>query len=288
MIFVIALLPSTLYQASVVSADSLVTSLCLLLFSIIYCISHTEKYVSRKSVLIIVIATAMIALIKLPYVLFVLILPFLYISKNVSSKMRLLIRIGIPVIGALIAARVVFGMGSSSAVLPPGINTSDQLHWILSHPAGYLYMILNSFLYIDWMPQIMGVFGTSFIFIPMPLVYVLVSLLVLTAFIKLDSDTNTEKNDKKIQAFAYLGVSIASVTAVITSLFLAFTTIGAEFVRGVQGRYFIPILPFFLYGIRILIRSRFKVAEKSARIAYPLIMTLCLTISILWYYKVLY
>lgn len=287
-VFIIALLPSTLYQASVVSADPFLTSLCLLFFSLTYYISHTEKGVKYKHTVPLVVVATLIAFIKPPYMLFIFVLPFLHLNRYIPRWIRIFIRVGIPVVGVLIAAWIVFSLKSNPSMTPPGVNFSDQLHWILSHFVGYIYMILNSILTIDWVPQVIGIFGSSFIFVPMPIVHTLVSLLVLTAFIKLDGDPYSENSDTKLRAALYISISTASIIAVITTLFLAYTRVGLNLVSGVQGRYFIPILVFLLYGFRTFTRSRFGVAEKSALIAYPLIIILCLTISMLWYYKILY
>ncbi len=287
-VFIIALLPSTLYQASVVSADPLLTSLCLLLFAFMYRISHTQESLWRKYVIPLALVSALIALIKPPYMLFILILPFLYIEKRTSRRSKILLRIIIPLLSILITTWMVSGLGSSAAMTPPGVSFHDQLNWIFLHPAGYIYMILNSIINIDWVPQIIGIFGSSFILVPMPIVYTLVSLLALTTLIKLDSDKRLETNKAKVQSAIYIIASMASVAAIITTLFLAYTRVGLELVSGVQGRYFIPILPFLLYGIRILIRSRLNVSDVSARVAYPIITSLCLAVSILWYYKILY
>lgn len=286
-LFVIALLPSTLYQASVVSVDPLITSLCFVLFSLIYLIAHTKKRIQYQHMASLAVVSILIAFLKPPYLLLILILPFLRINILTPRLDRLLIRIGIPVLSVLAALLVVSGLGSSPAMTPSGVNFAGQVHWIMYHQSSYIYMLLNSFLLIDWTPQVIGVFGSSFIFIPMPLVYILVSLLVITAFIKLGNDHDYE-NSTKLTPSLYIGVSLASATAIITTLFLAYTRVGASLVSGVQGRYFIPILVFLMYGIRFLIKSRIIVAEKSAHKFYPAVMALCLTISILWYYKILY
>ena len=287
LVFVVALLPSTLYQASVVSADPLITSLCFVLLSLFYYITHEKKQIRCQYTVFITLIALFIAFLKPPYLLLLLILPFLHINASTHRWNRLFLRIGIPILSALVAFFVVSGLGLNPSTAPPGVNFSAQLHWIICNIFSYVTIIVNSFLLIDWIPQIVGLFGSSFIYIPMPLIYVLLFLLAIATFIKLDSDSYSE-NETKITTVAYIGFSIACIVAIITTLFLAYTRVGAGLVSGVQGRYFIPILVFLMYGVRSFVRIRLTVAEKDAQRFFPAIMVFCLVFSILWYYKILY
>lgn len=288
-VFVVALLPMALYQASVVSADSLLLALSLILFSLTYRIIYRDIKIDKHFVLLLLVVSGLLTLIKPPYV--ILVLPLLFLSPSAQSVgLRRAVRVFIPIACIVIAALAIISVQRFEIAPLPYTSLTGQLHWIVSHPFGYLYMLINSIAMLDWIPQSIGLFGTSFIFMPGPIIELLLVLLTFIAFIKIKSINEKDKSVERVKTKGLLLLSVATLTsgAIVTTLYLSWTHIGAQLVEGIQGRYFLPVICFVLVGMRMLTGSRFVVTEKNARILIPSLIIFSLVSSMLWYYRILY
>lgn len=291
-VFVVALLPTCLYQASVVNVDSLLFALSFLLFSIIYRLIYENKSQNKYYIISLLVVFGLLVLVKPPYVILVLPLIFLPLNKKIPVRTRRLIRYIIPavclsiaVLGTLSVQRII-----SSPPLP-SISLSGQLHWIIANPFGYLYTIINTVVMINWPLFIIGTFGSSFITMPWLVIDLLLLTLVSTAFIKTKSTSNEDSEDvrhMKISGLTFIFASMLTCIAIATTLFLTWTHIGGNLVEGIQGRYFLPVVCFILLGFRMVTKIRLVVDEKKAKVFFASVMTLSLLCSVLWYYKILY
>jgi uncharacterized membrane protein len=289
-IFVVALLPMALYQASIVSADSVIIALSLILFSFMYRIICDNKENDKYIILGTLIVSVLLALIKPPYAILILPLLLLPLNKNMPIRSKRIVKFLVPFVCLMVAGLASINASRSVSATVPYANFADQLHWLILHPAGYLFTLINSVTTQDWVSQMIGIFGTSFIIIPSLAIQILLILLAFTAFIKTEHLDNDKKEIRhtKFCGLLFLSTGILACLAIITSLYLTYTHIGASMVEGIQGRYFIPVIAFILVGLRMLTRSRLIISEKSARIFFASTIIFSLIYSIAWYYKVLY
>jgi uncharacterized membrane protein len=289
-IFVIALLPMSLYQASTVSADPLLIGSSLIFMACAYRVVYSGK-INKRLLAIMICSAGLLSYIKPPYAFLALPFLFLPLKKEMPIITRRIVRFGIPFLCLAIAVLATVStthIATPSSPFATGI--SGQLSWIISHPLGYLYILANSITICDWIPQMVGIFGTSFIYMPVPVIDTFLVLLVLAAFIKTKpKEIDEEKiRFKKLGGLVFLSAGLLASAAVITALHLACSPIGSTYVWGVQGRYFLPIVGFLLIGLRMLTKARFIVTEKSARIFVTSIVVFSLVYSMLWYYRILY
>ena len=63
------------------------------------------------------------------------------------------------------------------------------------------------------------------------------------------------------------------------SMLLSYTKEGAEKIRGLQGRYYLPVLPLLML---LMPKSRWKVSENSSEIEYRDTGTQILYLSLMW------
>ena len=290
LVFIIALLPMSLYQASVVSPDSLLLGLSLILFSILYATMYENHQINKKEIGLVVLTACLITLIKAPYLPLIFLLLLLKLPRSISPRKKLFIKIGIPILCTLVAVASVMSVkGVITSTLPlPNINIFSQLHGIFTNPFHYLYTLANSIVVLDWVPQIIGLFGASFIYMPGIVIQILLVSLFMTTFV--DTKENTSDIDEADihSAMIYIGFSLIAALAIITTLYLTWTPVSAKLVQGIQGRYFLPIIVFFLFGLRKLTGSRLLISKRSALLGYPMLMTLSLLISLAWYYRILH
>lgn len=290
-IFAIALLPTCLYQASVVNVDSLLFALCFVIFSMIYKLIYENINRDKYYITILLLLTGLLTLIKPPYV--TLILPFIFfpMGNKVSVTNRRIVRYIIPVICLFIAIIGTISVQSIISAPLPYTSLAGQLHWIIANPFGYLSVIVRTAVMIDWLPLTIGSFGSSFILMPWFVVDSLMLILVATAFIKTNggsSENSEEMQHTKRIGLIFVSASVLTCLAIATTIFLTWTHVGGSIVEGIQGRYFIPVICFVLLGLRMMTKTRLVVSDKSARIFFTVTTALCLILSILCYYKVLY
>lgn len=288
-VFVIALLPMSIYNASIVTADSILLAFSLVFVSFLYIISQPRQKITQQRLTGLVISGVILTIIKPPYVILILPLLLLPLKNAASRRLRYLVKFGVPIFCIVIAGLCVLAESGVISTPPASLGNIDavaQLSQIIHNPIRYVYMLVNSITTIDFVPQMIGLFGTSFIFIPGIISDALLVTLVISMFTK-ESEEKGEFSDKKTGLLYVLAGILVSV-AVITTLYLTWTPVGGLLVAGVQGRYFLPVMAFVVIGIRIYLKQRLSIKQQSLTWGYPSVMTACLVISVLWYYKILY
>ncbi len=288
LVFVVALLPMSMFQAAMVGPDPLLLGLTFVFFSVLYVSFHSDNRIKMKEIAILLLTAGLLTLVKMPYLILVSSLAFIPLHNNVTRQQKLVIRIGIPLV-CIFAALISLANARSIAGVPiPGISLGGQLHFIFAHPFQYVYTLINSTVVLDWVPQMVGLLGSSFIFIPGVAFQSLLIGLVLVAF--LDTNKITGENDgvNKRSATVYLCASFLTASAIITTLYLTWTPVGAKLVEGVQGRYFLPIIVFALAGLRMLTSARLVVSRRGIVIFCSVLSSTSLLASVLWLYRILY
>jgi hypothetical protein len=122
---------------------------------------------------------------------------------------------------------------------------ADQLQVILRDPAGYAKILVASV--IERAPvyalQIVGRFGWNAILLPL-IAYPL-ALLMLGAGVASGSGVQIGTG----QRLWWLAVAAGVALLIETAMYLTGTPLGADYIQGTQGRYFLPILPLVLLAL---------------------------------------
>ena len=288
LVLVVALLPMSIYQASVVSPDSLLLGISFIFFAVMYRLYFLKQIPTRKNISVLAVSASLLAFIKAPYVILVFLLTLLPLHQNTSSRQRRIIRIGIPILVLLVAIASIASVRGVIVTSLPNTNPTEQLHWIMSHPLGYAYTLVNSILVLDWVPQVVGLFGSSFVFIPGIIIQSLIVGVTLLSFMETRPKENAPEVVNRKVGGLIIAVAVVASLAIISSLYLTWTPVGHNLVAGIQGRYFVPIVLFILVGARSLTDKRLIFSEKSIRIGATCLTTTSLLVSVLWYYRILY
>lgn len=147
------------------------------------------------------------------------------------------------------------------------INPVGQLHFILGHPVEALKaffgtfetglsMWMNMLNQVGWVTHLMS-----------GIVLISIVGLVMTAIFDYSEDKF------KLRNFDYLIfiLTIAStIGLVMLSLYLTWSEVGADFISGLQGRYFLPIIPIvlFIFNERMNVKQYSELtAQRSAKLA---------------------
>jgi hypothetical protein len=242
----IGALPMSLHQLASPSPDGILIAGSLLIASITVT-AIVQAKVSRSTLLGVVILGALTAATKLPYLGIALAaLGALWWIEPRSSRKNLgyvfafIGLVSIPVLWAKIS--------NASTVrhsLLTQVDPSAQLAFLLSHPLE-IPVIAFSTLYALWrsyLAQVVGILGWLDAPLP-PIAYGILGL-GFAAILAMDGVPV-----KPLLRWIFLAGSAVSVALIFLGLYLVWTPLfSLGPIEGVQGRYFLPILPFLMFLI---------------------------------------
>lgn len=246
----LALLPTTIFIAANYSYDYWVISLSLLGFAYFYSEMQTpnEQLTSRNSVIMI----SALFLAFTPKAVYFPLLALLYFMpkkkfKNQKEYHRYLIAVSL-CIGYLLLSFVIPSiMSGPSTDLRGGDNVSgaEQVSFILHTPLTYtktLLTFLKNYLSLGQTQS----YTTFLAYYGAGNKYLLVTIaIILYAFLD-RSAANRYSSKSSFRLFSVV-CCFCSVCLVATALYVAFTPVGLDTIKGCQPRYLLPILFPFLY-----------------------------------------
>jgi len=247
----IAVLPGTAAQFGSYSADSLLFGLSFLLIAALIRAALQPSWL--RGALVTVLVTS-IVLFKGVY--------FPIAATALGRVGRWRPRVLAPTLIGLIIGFVLFGWWISIAggqinpqhyqsrrtllpmtTSPPG----EQIRFILAHPVAAATAILSSIVErmpvftLDWI----GRFGAFNVFLSWP-AYALGLLLLVVAPARID----THPLPTWLERALWLAIVATVFVLVHIALYVTATALGADYVEGVQGRYFVPVLPLVALALR--------------------------------------
>jgi uncharacterized membrane protein len=269
-------------DATILSSASIVTAIGLRCY-------HEPKWVTRD-VIAMAIGGTLLCVIKPVYLpLLVLGLPAALPSPQDSlnaSRKKVMLAVFHTIIVATVLVIAIAWLYSNASVFTsaapdPAVEGSGigQTQFIASHPLGFVQVLVRTLardggVYIR---QGIGVLGWLNLPLPTWLYVTAISAFLLGALMPADS----QSLPWWILVWAALLV-VASAVLVEIALYIAWTGVGAAVIEGVQGRYFLPMLP--LAGVVIASTMTATHRDKTAAFAYPIAAAACvlMTLGTLW------
>lgn len=248
----ISLSPMVVFTRSSLSADALTFSCALLAVSLIAREVVETGLVSRTRFALLASVFAVLGLCKSTYFLLAFAI-VLVPAQRFGGKLNHLVTSGALVATAIgPAAAWTRWVGHLFRSINPGANPAQQSAFVLDHPLYALSVWLSaSWSFGDfYLRSAMGVLG--WLDTPLP-DWVLILLWLSLALVAI-SQASPVSIAQRVLA---VGIVAANSLCVIAALYLAWTPVGADHVEGVQGRYFLPLLPLLLLtmGRRIAARQ---------------------------------
>lgn len=281
-----ALMPNLLFNGSMVTADTMLISLSILLFAL-FVRYLTTKQVSKKLFVTVIIVGTIIPLVKVNYILLslgvVAALPFNKVVQNRGQLLKaasIIFICFVAITWFLVSGGL--GGGAPSSQLPEGVTSpSDQLHFVISHPLGFAAAIMRSvqLLLDSYVTTASTIVGWNYISVPTAVSMILLFALFLLLTLGMRDITNIRKNLVLPTMMSLLGI-----VSVFLALYLAHTPTALPYVRGVQGRYFIP----FLIPIMAMISSYIPLEVKKNNHRKVIFTVLIISTSVLLWTAVLY
>jgi uncharacterized membrane protein len=240
-LFMVALIPMTLFEAASLSADSLILGLSFLIVAIFfkYAFDENKKSINIKDVYILFILVLLLSLSKQIYFVLLLLI-FLIPSEKFGGRKKMFYTAGF-----LLLAILLISGGWSLLVkdlyvpIVPQISISGQILYILGDPLRFPYALLKTFFYRGLSYQLLFV-GNFWLDIPLPIWWIGAFVTSIVPVALLDKSRHLISKKQKLIS---LSIFIMIFLLVCAFVYISWTVVGQNMIDGIQGRYFIPILP---------------------------------------------
>lgn len=274
-ITLLALMPMTLTQAASLSADSTLFALSFLLIAHIlkYAFINTGK-ITKKQIFKMAILAVLISLYKIVYVL----IPFLFFlipkERFQSTKQYITAIFLITVIPIICVAVWSYAVKDLYMPLLSYALPFNQLNTVIKNPQNFLTGFINSFNGLPFLHSFVGNLG--WFDNPLPKSFAITYLGILMFSATTDSSGLTLKFPQRIITFAIMFLSVFLLEFII---YLHWNKVSATVIKGLQGRYFIPIAPIFTILFQNRFNSKLKPSDNNKTAFYVcfLIFSLFLT-----------
>jgi len=187
-------------------------------------------------------------------VYFILFLPILLLGKHKfkdgAYRKKYVIACSLVLALVLLSFALPFVVNTGSQTDIRGgadVNSSEQLSYILKNPLEYAKTLI--YFMADYTSFGQAAYYSSFYaYIQNPIPICATALLLLVMFCTF-VDKGEADDFKKVGAykFSIIGSAFATLAVVATSLYIAFTPVGANTILGCQWRYILPVLFPLLY-----------------------------------------
>ena len=255
--FIMAVLPMTIQQCCSYSYDSVVIEIAFLYIAVLFGLLYKQEPVKKWQVVLYVLFMIVLSICKggtyMPLCLLTMLIP---VSRFSNRKKKWVF------VGCMAAIAIIAFLSSTlSYVLYVASPTAEQAAGsylegkaygaagILAEPMTFLTMTVRTlFLSGDGFLETMLGMQLSWlnVFVSRIAIYGLLLLLLLSVQRVEGGRGRQHMQVTALQKISYAVVCILSGAMVFASMFMSWTPKGSITIAGIQGRYFLPLLPIFL------------------------------------------
>ena len=262
-VFTICVLPMSLHLTASFSYDSQIVAFALMFVSQVLYMKEKAEPISYKDIILCAVLGIILApskLVYLPVVLLVFIIPkekFGFSAKKVFFIKTAIFSIAL--IFMLVLQLQALLKTTSSSDLVWNEDGSRSISWVLTNPIETINIYINTiFTKFDFYLNTLLGHALGWLNITIPTYcYVPFAGFLFYSFMKREGEISTVNFSNKLWIFLIVA---ASSFLLLTSMFLAWTPMSYNYIEGVQGRYFIPLLIL----VYLIIRNKSIVINKSA------------------------
>lgn len=291
----ISLLPTTLFQAATLSADTIINGLAILFVALLIVTLKCQRdgtVIDRRYIAALTVISVLLPLIKVNYVFISMGIIFVTGSLIGGKKLSALLK-GVVLIGSVaLSLYLSFGMApgtttQSVSPRPDGQSVSQvaQAKFVMHHPIDFLLATLKSLVsYGDaYIKEMTTTLAWNYVNLPLIFTIICIILILTAAFYARDEIIFMKKYFTMMTTFSLLGIG-----SIFLALYLAFTPVGKMLVDGVQGRYMIPFIMPIVATLAISINIRFLAKDRLMNSLMASSLLLITLGSILYYIKATY
>ncbi|MBR3263989.1 DUF2142 domain-containing protein [Candidatus Saccharibacteria bacterium] len=239
-IFFVSLLPMTLHQAASLSSDvvTYATAVALFAFVLNHLYDKTKRQFRAKDYIIMCVLCLVLGMCKyayLPICLLVLLIP----KEKFKTAKQKFWSIGLLAVGIILLNIIWFFMTRHFFMQREGISSVEQVKYILHHPFGLIVAIIDT-LVVKGRTIFETTFGSSLEWLDVGIgdLPVLILVIMFCIFIYRYRQFTISPLLKRMAIFVF-----CIITAMFIGIeYLTWTPVGAGYVDGIQGRYFLPML----------------------------------------------
>ena len=257
-----AMIPITIEGFTSLSPDAMTIAMSFLYIAYILQLAFgKKKKIETKEKITLLVMSVIIALCKIvyiPLVGLVLIIPKEKF-KNENNKSKI---INFCIIAGIAVVINLLWLGISSRYLANFREGDSKIQVLLAlqNPIQFVQTVLYT-INLNGHSYLMSLFGNAigwgeFVKLDSIVPYTLLAIYLFVV----STDEEIKGKLKRYQVVWVLLVVLAIVALIFTSLYVQWTTIGKESILGIQGRYFLPILPLMmlLLGSCLKVKTGYK------------------------------
>lgn len=264
MLLIPAMIPIAIEGFTSLSPDAMTISMSFLYIAYILYLAFDKKVekIKLKDKIILLIMSIIIALCKIVYIPLVgllLIIPKEKFENNKNKIINFIVIAGIAIVINLIWLAI------SSRYLSTFREGDSKIQVLLAlqNPVQFIQQFLYT-LNLNSGNYILSLFGADLgwgelVKINTMVPYCLLVIYVFTAI----TDNKLKNRFEAYQIVCILLVVLAIIALIFASLYVQWTTIGNESIIGVQGRYFLPIIPLIMLLLGNCIKVKSTYDEKN-------------------------
>ncbi len=285
--FLVAGMPMSAFLLGSISPDGQTLALALLAFALAHRVQHKPD---ARTLAALVVVSSLLGACKGLYC----IVPLGLLPVALSGLVRRGERVAASLFAACVAACAILPTliwslltrGQYNALNPdPRIDPSEQIHFLLTHPITGFVLLARDFLSRapNLVHSMIGVLG----WLDTPLPHWLVILYAggMTLLVLFAAEGKGSSTALSIRVWM-AGSCLAFAFAMSLISYLTWTPVGANAVEGLQGRYYLPIMPLLLSAAPVMVSpvQRWVRAREAAPILLWLISSSTLMVNLLHRY----
>ena len=241
-LIVCSLLPMSITIAASLSPDAVIISTMILAIAYAFHLKYDKEEISLKDVVIFAVLCMIPTVCKVVYVFVILLFFTIPKDKYRCNKQRYKF---FAIILCIVLVPLLLWNAISKSTVEIAIRTSqtEQIYFTLADPMRDLYTAANTIWNNteNYIFTMIGGWHTPYI-----IDCIFIIILAITTFGKnnntKDEEINLLKNDKKI----IFTICLLIIITIFVAMYVGYTRAEYTIVEGVQGRYFLPVLPLIL------------------------------------------
>lgn len=258
LLFIFMAMPMTMQGMLSLAPDGFIIALAFLFFSYILKVSYGDKKISKFDIVLLSVLGISIALCKIVYVVLLLLLFIIPTDKFKNKKNSLLFKfLLIGAAGILNLAWLKVSAGYLVEFMP-GVSPKEQVMYILTKPFEYIKIVIKTvYIYMgNWISNLVGYKLGWFDMRIHKIIYE--STVVLICYDAYETLLNREIKQKIHKYDVWiLGLTfLAGFGLIATSLYVQWTAFSSRVILGIQGRYFIPLMPAIVFAVLLAKQKR--------------------------------
>jgi uncharacterized membrane protein len=289
LVFVVSLLPMTVYEAGVITADALTDGLAILFGALFAKATFLKARLSTFETVLLGASAILLPLAKPSYVILALLLLVVPAAQLPVWRHSRLVVTAVGLAAFAVWTKLSAGTAAGMGIMRPGtvVDPGQQTHYVLTHLPQFLLVIARTVVYQSdgYLVELFGTLSWTFVWVPAP------AIISCTAAGVIAFGMAGRLSADRWRLIATAVLVLANFAAVFAALYLDFTPVGNYQIEGVQGRYFIPMAVLGMVAFAQLVPLRLhlptpRIARSSATAVVALMSVALLSSALAFDYVV--